>query len=69
MKANVHCSPPPAPPFMRDAPYMPELEHHVSSGHVDRLRHQAPTADLLGAVDPWRRNVAWPCCETCVASE
>jgi hypothetical protein len=43
---------------VRDAPYMPELEHHVSSGHVDRLRHQAPTADLLGAVHPWRRNVA-----------
>ena len=30
----------------------------MSSGHVDRLRHQAPTADLLGAVDPWRRNLA-----------
>src|SRR5262245_24997355 len=43
---------------MRDAPHMPELSHHVAARRVDSLGHQAPTADLLVAVDAWCRDIA-----------
>ena len=43
---------------MRDAPDMPELEHHAAAGDMDRAGHALPAFDLLGAVDAGRRDIA-----------
>src|SRR5690606_226164 len=38
----------------------PELGQDMAASHADRLRHEAPTADLLVGVDAGRRNIALP---------
>ena len=45
---------------MGNAAHMPELHEHQSVGVMDRLGHQAPAFDLLGAMDARRPGIALP---------
>ena len=43
---------------MRDAPDMPELQHHAAAAGMHRSGHALPALDLLGAVDAGRGDIA-----------